>query len=70
MHLSVSRTNRDPSYFDLKRVKELFIGRQRKAVQVFPPEAEHYNHHPYCLHLFAPIDRDPLPDFRHESGAL
>lgn len=70
LHLSVSRANRDPTYADLKRVKDAFIGGKRKAIQVFPSDAEHYNHHPHCLHLYAPLDRDPLPDFRHHTGAL
>lgn len=70
LHLSVSRRDKDPSYFDLQRVKALFIGRERKAIQVIPPESEYYNFHPHCLHLWSPLDRDPLPDFRHSSGAL
>jgi hypothetical protein len=32
--------------------------------------AEHYNFHPHCLHLWAPLDEDPLPDFRAPNGAL
>ena len=70
LHVSMSRPTRIPSYDDLLAVKRLFVGRERKAVQVFPAEAEHYNRHPHCLHLYSPIDRDPLPDFRAEGGAI
>lgn len=70
LHISLSRRDRVPSYHDLKRVKALFVGTKRKAVMVFPSDDEHYNLHPYCLHLYAPLDADPLPDFRHASGAL
>jgi len=70
LHISLSRRERDPSYFDMKRVKDLFVGAELKAIQVFPKDSEHYNYHTHCLHLFAPLERDPLPDFRHASGAL
>lgn len=70
LHVSVSRGDRDPSYFDLKRVKDLFIGRDRKAIQVFPPASEHYSYHPHCLHLWSPLTRDPLPDLRNAEGGL
>lgn len=70
LHVSLSRANRDPSYADMQRVKRLFVGAERKAVQVFPPEAEHYNFHPHCLHLWAPLGHDPLPNFLREDGQL
>jgi len=66
LHVSVSRPNQIPDYSDLCEIKRIFIGSERKAVQVFPPESEHFNLHPYCLHLWAPIDHDPFPDFRDE----
>ncbi len=70
IHVSFSRHDRVPSWFDTKRVKELFIGKDRKGIQVLPKSAEYYNHCPNCLHLYACIERDPLPDFRDASGAL
>jgi hypothetical protein len=68
LHVSFSRRNRMPSYEDMARVKALFIGDDRKAIQVLPAKSEHVNLHPYCLHLYSPIDRDPLPDFRRVGG--
>lgn len=70
IHVSMSRQRRDPSYFDLVRVKNVFIGPQRKAVLVLPPAAEHYSLHPHCLHLYCKIDGDPLPDFRNRDGSI
>ncbi|HET9954126.1 MAG TPA: hypothetical protein VFQ61_06465 [Polyangiaceae bacterium] len=70
LHVSLSRPDRIPSYEDQTRVKTLFIGRRRTAIQVFPPEAKHVNVHPYCLHLWSPIDHEPLPDFRSAEGLL
>lgn len=69
-HISLSRRDRDPSYFDLKRVKDLFVGASRMAVMVFPEATKHYNYHPHCLHLFSPLEGCPLPDFLDESGQL
>jgi hypothetical protein len=46
----------------------MFVGSARKAVMVLPAEEEHVNIHPFCLHLYSPLDRDPLPDFRMNGG--
>lgn len=63
-HVSMSYADHLPSYDDLCDVKRLFLGPQSKAIQVFAPEAEHVNVHSFCLHLYACLDGDPLPDFR------
>ena len=65
-HLSVSRSNRIPSYEDLVKVKRDFIGADRKAIMILPPRSEHVNIHPFCLHLYYRRDGDSLPDFRGE----
>ncbi len=70
LHLSFSRRDRDPNYFDMTRVKDTFLGPDRKAVMLLPKRDEHYNFAKHCLHLYSPIDRDPLPDFRGEGCAL
>lgn len=70
LHVSLSRRDRVPSYDDVKRVKDLFVGDRRKAIQVFPAKDEHFNFHPNCLHLWSPLDRDPIPDLRREDGGL
>lgn len=64
VHVSVSRRDRVPSYEDLALVKRIFVGRERRAVQLFVPESEHVNLHRYCLHLWHCVDGDGLPDFR------
>jgi hypothetical protein len=63
LHVSCAHGNRLPSWDDLKLVKETFIGRDRKAVQVFPSQEEYVNVNPYCLHLWHCLDGDGLPDF-------
>lgn len=70
IHVSFSRRDRLPTYEEMSLIKDLFIGRDRKAIQILPPKSEHYNFHANCLHMYSPIDRDPLPDFREASGAI
>ena len=63
-HLSMSVPGkRVPTWDELRWCKEYFLG-DRKAVQVLPPRAEYVNINPYVLHLYACLERDPLPDFR------
>ena len=63
VHVSCSRKDRIPSYEDLMEVKKIFIGDGRQAIQVFPVKAKHINIHPNCLHLWACLGDDGLPDF-------
>jgi len=70
IHISLSLRAQMPSYEDLATVKAVFLGPDRKAILVLPPKGEHYNLHPFCLHLYSPITRDPLPDFRAAEGQL
>lgn len=64
LHVSCAHAEYLPSWKELRWIKDLWIGRERKAIQVIPSEAEHASLHPYCLHLFHCLDGDPLPDFR------
>ena len=69
LHVSLSRRSRIPTYEDMKEVKEIFVGRNRQALQIFPPESQHVNIHPYCLHLWCAIEGDGLPEFA-KSGSI
>jgi hypothetical protein len=67
MHVSFSRANRLPSWDDLRKVKDIFIGRERLAVQVLPKARDYVNHHPHTLHLWSCLEGDPVPDFRRNG---
>lgn len=54
LHVSVSRQDRLPSWEDLRRIKDEFVGRSEIAIQVLPPDREYVDCHPYCLHLWSP----------------
>jgi hypothetical protein len=64
LHVSASCRDRVPNYAELTRIKREFIGPHRKALHIWPPEAEHISECPNCLHLWACLDQDLLPDFR------
>lgn len=70
LHVSVSKQHSLPTYAELCRIKETFIGRDRKAIQIFAPRQEHVNIHPFCLHLFACLEGDPMPDFTSGTGSV
>ena len=61
-HVSVSG-EKIPSYADLCLVKQIFIGEEKKAIQVFPESSKHVNDHSTCLHLWCCLESDALPDF-------
>lgn len=67
LHMCVSCKKDVPTWADLKRCKEIFLG-NRKSIQVLPPKEEYVNICATALHLFASLDGDGLPDFRNEHG--
>jgi hypothetical protein len=64
LHVSLSRPHQIPDYADMCLVKSVFIGENKKAIQVFAPIDEHVNIMSTCLHLWSCLDGDGLPDFR------
>ncbi len=61
-HVSFSYKNKMPSYHDIREVKQVFLG-DRKAIMVFPEREYYVNIHSYCLHLWACVGVDPIPEF-------
>lgn len=64
LHVSLSRPKQIPTWDDVKAVKSIFIGRDEKAIMVFPAAREWINHNPHVLHLWRCLEADLLPDFR------
>jgi hypothetical protein len=61
-HISVSRKDRVPNWYEMERVKRLFFKDTETAMQLHVPVAEHINCHPRTLHLWRPHDQAiPLP---------
>ena len=71
LHVSMSYKARLPNYKDMCRVKELFVGADKMAYQLFPPKKQHVSFHPFCLHLWHCCDKDNYtPDFRPCEGMI
>lgn len=63
LHVSLAHQKRLPSYDEVKLVKEHFIGTDKYAAMVFPPQEKFVNIHSYCLHLWHCLEGWPLPEF-------
>ena len=59
-HVSVSRSDRTPTWSELEFVKRLFFTEDEVAMQLHVPPANHINVHPHCLHLWRP-QAEPIP---------
>jgi len=61
-HVSVSCKGRCPTWDEMAYVKSLFWGTDETVMQLHVPDAEHKNFHPYCLHLWRPLQAEiPRP---------
>jgi hypothetical protein len=61
-HVSVSLASRCPTWQEMCFVKSLFWDDEDCVMQLHPPRSQWINNHPYCLHLWRPLERAiPLP---------
>jgi hypothetical protein len=51
-HVSVSLSNRCPTWPEMCFIKELFWEDDECVLQYHPSKEEYVNNHPYCLHLW------------------
>jgi len=68
-HFSVAHKKRLPTWDEFRDAKFMFLG-DLKAIQILPATKDYVNINPNCLHLFACLDGDTLPDFTRASGSL
>lgn len=52
-HVSVSREDRNPSWEEIKQVREAFFEPKHYVAQFLPPKSEYVNLHSFCFHLWA-----------------
>ena len=61
-HVSVSRTNRTPTWGEMEHVKRIFFEPDEVCMQLHVAEREHISFHAFCLHIWRPLDATiPLP---------
>jgi hypothetical protein len=62
-HVSISLSWRCPTWDEMSAIKRLFWNDDETVVQYHPAKSDYVNQHPYCLHLWRPIDVElPTPD--------
>jgi len=62
-HVSVSLETRCPNWDEMCLLKDLFWDSEDIVIQIHPPKSKYINQHPYCLHLWRPINAQILiPD--------
>lgn len=54
-HVSVSRSDRHPTWDEMCQVKAIFWGEDDCVVQYHPPRSEYVNNHSRCLHLWRQV---------------
>lgn len=61
-HVSVSLEKRCPTWGEMCEIKAMFWDDEDCVMQFHPPKSESINNHPYCLHLWRPMDVSvPVP---------
>ncbi len=61
-HVSISCKNRCPNWEEMHHFKEMFFHDDECVMQLHPKKEDYVNNHPYCLHLWRPVqDVIPIP---------
>ncbi len=61
-HVSVSFKDRNPTWTEMCRIKDLFWEEDEVVLQYHPAKSEYVNRHPHCLHLWKPLTSEvPTP---------
>lgn len=61
-HVSVSLPHRCPTWEEMCEIKALFWDEEDTVIQYHPPRSRYVNNHPFCLHLWRPLQAViPLP---------
>lgn len=55
-HVSVSLSDRCPTWEEMDFVKRLFFKPEEVCFQLHVSDVEHISNHPYCLHIWRPLD--------------
>lgn len=61
-HVSVSHSQRIPSWEVMCKIKEMFFEDEEIVMQLHPKKSQYVNNHKYCLHLWRPLEETiPAP---------
>lgn len=56
IHISVSRVDRLPTWQELSKVKEEFLGSDAEAYHIIPRASDFVNIHNYCMHIWSHVN--------------
>lgn len=56
IHVSISRQDRLPTWQEIAKVRDEFLGDDVEAYHVAPMRKDYVNVHAHCLHLWVPCD--------------
>lgn len=56
LHISVTRRDRIPTWTEMMKVRDDFLGDDVEAYMVAPKKEDYANLHQFCLHWWAPVD--------------
>lgn len=61
-HVSVSTKVRTPTWGEMCFIKGIFWDEDDCVIQYHPPKSQYINNHPFCLHMWRPVDVEiPMP---------
>ena len=61
--VTVQGEKRVPIWDEMHYIKDMFWDEEDCVMQLHPPKSRYVNFHPYCLHLWRPVDmKIPQPD--------
>jgi hypothetical protein len=66
-HASLSRPDRDPSWAEIKEVRDIVFGRDRCVIQVLAPAQYWLNFHEHCFHLLMRLDAETVPRLLYDQ---
>ena len=55
-HVSMSTSSRCPTWEEMCKAKDVFFYPYEICVEYHPAEKDYVNFHPYCLHIWRPVD--------------
>lgn len=61
-HCSLARPDRDPTWREIKEVRDLVFGRESTCLQLLAPASSWLNVHEHCFHLWMRLDAPTVPD--------
>lgn len=67
-HVSVSLSNRCPTWEEMCWVKGQLFKAGECVMQLHPPKRDHINCHPYCLHLWRPQTAEEMVSLKQTWG--